>query len=91
MQDDLAASRGIKRIEQQVRNHLYNFTSEGHNCSIRLNALTNDDPFPFSLGSIKVRYFAEHRFQFEFRSRVAIAMKLERMRSNSTEALQLIF
>ena len=40
MQDDLSARRrGIKRIEQQVRHDLHNFTSESQNGSIRLNAL----------------------------------------------------
>ncbi len=55
MEDDLSASgRGIKRIEQQVRHDLHNFTSEGHNCTFRLNALVKNDPFPLSLQAIKV-------------------------------------
>jgi hypothetical protein len=37
-----------------------------------------------SLWAIKVRYFAEHCFQFEFCRLVAIAVKLERMSSNAT-------
>ena len=41
--------RGIKRIEQQVRHDLHNFTSEGQNCSFRLKALVNNDSFPLSL------------------------------------------
>ena len=45
MKDDLSASgRGIKRIEQQVRHDLHNFTSEGHNCTFRLNALDEKRP-----------------------------------------------
>ena len=85
------SGRGIKRIEQQVRHDLHNFTSEGHNCSIRLKALVNNDPLPLSLGAIKVRYFAKHCIQFEFCRLVAIAVKLERMCSDATQALQLIF
>jgi len=56
MSNDLSASgRGIKRIEQQVRNYLNNFTSEGHNAPVRLNALMNNNPLPLCLGAIKRR------------------------------------
>ena len=85
------ARRGIKRIEQQVRHGLYNFTSEGQNRSIRLKALMNNNSLPLSLRAIKVRYFAEHLIQFEFCRLVAVPMKLERMCSNATQTLQLIF
>ena len=67
MNHDLSArGRGIKRIEQQVRNDLNNFTSEAHDSSIRLKALMNNNSLPLSLGAIKVRYFAKHCTQFEF-------------------------
>jgi hypothetical protein len=92
MQDDLPVSgRGIKRIEQQVRNDLYNFTSEGQNGSICLKALMNNNPLPLSLGAVKVRNFAENRIQIEFSRLVAVPVKLERMRSNPPQTLQLIF
>jgi hypothetical protein len=92
VQDDLSASvHGIKRIEQQVRDHLYNFTPEGQNGSIRLKALMNNDSLPLSLGAVKIRYFAEHGFQFEFCRLVAIPVKLERMCGNVTQTLHLIF
>ena len=90
MQDDLSASgRSIERVEQQVRDDLYNFALERHNCSIRLNALAKFDPLFLRLGTIKVRYFAEYRFLFEFRGLIAIAVKLKRMRSDATQTLQL--
>ena len=67
MQDDLPVSgRGIKRIEQQIRNDLYNFTSEGQNGSIRLKALMNNNSLLLSLRAVKIRYFGEHSIQFEF-------------------------
>ena len=92
MQDDLPArSRGIKRIEQQIRNDLHDFTSEAQNGSIRLKALMNNDPLPLSLRAVKIRNFAEHRIQFEFCRLVAVPVKLERMRSNPPQTLQLIF
>jgi hypothetical protein len=92
MQDDLPArSRGIKRIEQQIRNDLHNFTSEGQNSPIRLKALMNNDPLPLSLRAVEIRNFAEHTIQFEFRRLVAVPVKLKSMRSNATQTLQLIF
>jgi hypothetical protein len=88
MQDDLPSSGGgIKRIKQQVRNDLNYFTSEGQNGSIRLKALVNNDPLPLTLGAVKIRYFAEHRIQFEFCRLVAVPVKFERMRSNSPQTL----
>ena len=61
MNRDLSArGRGIKRIEQQVRNDLNNFTSEAQNGPIRLKALMNNNPLLISLGAVKVRYFAKH-------------------------------
>ena len=88
MHDDLSARRrGIKRIEQEVRHDLRNFTSESQNGSIRLKALVNDYSLPLSLGAVKVRYFAEHRIQFEFCRLVAIAVELERMCSDATQIL----
>ena len=92
MQDDLPArSRGIKRIEQQIRNDLHDFTSEAQNGSIRLKALMNNDPLPLSLRAVKIRNFAEHRIQFEFCRLVAISVKLKCMCSNAAQALQLFF
>jgi hypothetical protein len=56
MSNDLSASgRGIKRIEQQVRDDLDNFTSEGQDGPVRLNALMNNNPLPLCLGAIKRR------------------------------------
>ncbi len=69
MNDHPAARRcGVKRIEQHVCHDLHNFTSEGQNGSIRLKALMNNNSLLLSLGAIKVRYFAEHRIQFELQA-----------------------
>ena len=92
MNDDLSAiGRGIKRIEQQVRHGLYNFTSEGQNRSIRLKALMNNNSLSFSLRAVKFRYFAEYRTHFEYCRFVAVTMKLEGLSSNATQTLQLFF
>lgn len=92
MNDDMSVSgRGINRIEQHVRDDLYKFTSEGQYGSIRLKALMYDNSLPLSLGTVKVRYLAEHRIQFEFFRLVAVTVELERMCGNATQSLQLLF
>ena len=84
MNHDLSArGRGIKRIEQQVRNDLNNFTSEAHDSSICLKALMNDNPLLISLGAVKVRYFTKNCTQFEFCQLVGVAMKFEHMGSDA--------
>ena len=92
MQDDLSAREsGVKRIEQEVRNDLYNFTSERHNDTICFNAVMNNNSLLLGLGAVKVRYFAEHCTQFELCRLVAIPVKLERMCGNAAQTLQLFF
>jgi len=49
-----ACGRGIKRIEQQVRNDLNNFASEAQDSSARFKALMNNNPSLISLGTVKV-------------------------------------
>jgi hypothetical protein len=55
MNNDLPASGyGIKRVEQQVCNDLYNFAPESQNSPIRLKALVYDDSFLVGLGAIEI-------------------------------------
>ena len=57
MKDHLSASGcSIERIEQQVRNHLYDFTSEGHNRSIRVKAIVEVVPWEGCLGLLNHVY-----------------------------------
>ena len=84
MNHDLSArGRRIKRIEQQVRNDLNNFTSEAKDRALRLKTLMNIYPLLIRLGSVKVRYFPKDRIQFEFRELVGVAMKFEHVGSDA--------
>lgn len=84
MNHDLSAhGRGIKGIEQQVRNDLNNFTSEAHDSTLRLKALMNGNPSLISLGAVKVQYFTKNCIQCEFSHLVGVAMKFEHMGSDA--------
>ena len=82
--DPSASGRGIKRIEQQIRDYLNSFTSEAQDAPDRLKALIDNYSLLVGLGAIKVRDLAEHRTQFEFCRFVAVAVKLEHLGCNAT-------
>lgn len=46
--------RSIKRVNQEIRNHLNHFTSEAHEDALCLDALIDNNSLAERLGSIKI-------------------------------------
>ena len=84
VKNDLPATRcGIKRIEQQIRNDLYKFTSEAQNGPVCLKALMKNNSLALSLRAIEIRNFLEQCIQSEFCQIVAVTMKLKHVGRNA--------